>query len=284
MKKVSLMMKQRPHRPKKARLFYTPSHGPDGNWVDESPIPSFVTKQNCQYKPLRSELIRQEEIAEDSDATVIMEDDPSLDTFSPTGESRQAGINMAGVGDRGTEESIQSLVTRKPYEYERVWERLDEQERIAKCKETVLVKDIVTLDTSKPSEEEEANHTHVQQLEKWIKGSVQQTILGGSINFNALGRAVEKHITESVASWYWDIPQQKQCPGEIKKDWVEGTRTSVKARISIATMQEVVEKQIVNAIDLDELKSTAMGIILNNQERGEGVIGMVEKEGEMMRK
>ncbi len=49
-------------------------------------------------------------------------------------------------------------------------------------------------------------------------------------------------------------------------------------------MQEVVEKQIVNAIDLDELKSTAMGIILNNQERGEGVIGMVEKEGEMMRK
>ena len=110
------------------------------------------------------------------------------------------------------------------------------------------------------SAEVKTKNIHVQEPENWMKGSVQQTVLG-FINFNALGEALKKHITERVASWNCETDQQEQCAGINKNNLVEGGPTSVREMVCFATMQEVVEKQIVNAIDFDGLKATAMGII-----------------------
>jgi hypothetical protein len=67
---------------KKVRNFYNPGHGPGRGWVEGSSFASFVRIKKCQYKPLPSQLVPQQEIEEDSDATILMEDDPSVD--SPT--------------------------------------------------------------------------------------------------------------------------------------------------------------------------------------------------------
>jgi hypothetical protein len=71
---------QRPHRTKKARKFYCPGHGADRGWVDGSTFPKTMVRiKRCQYKPLSSQLALQKEMEEDSDATVLMEDDPSVE-------------------------------------------------------------------------------------------------------------------------------------------------------------------------------------------------------------
>jgi hypothetical protein len=51
--------------------------------VHESPVRSSSWQQAYQYKPLPSQLIYHQEMDEDSNATVLKEDDDTLNTFSP---------------------------------------------------------------------------------------------------------------------------------------------------------------------------------------------------------
>jgi hypothetical protein len=134
---------------------------------------------------LPSQLVRQKEIEEDRDASILMKDDPSAESSSATnytnerkvavveGASRITGAIQDKIegsidfhaSDNGSEQNftdeslIASLLSPKAYTYKLVYERLDQQERIAKSKETVLVRDVVPPDTSKPSAEEEAKNT-----------------------------------------------------------------------------------------------------------------------------
>jgi hypothetical protein len=47
-----------------------------------------------------------------------------------------------------------------------------------------------------------------------------------------------------------------------KKNVVVGTETSVRGMECIATLQELMEKRIVNVIDFEELKATAMATMM----------------------
>jgi hypothetical protein len=94
---------------------------------------------------------------------------------------------------------------------------------------------------------------------------------------------VKKNITDKVAGWSWEIDQEEKCPVMNKKNVVVGTQTSVRGMECIATLQDLMEKQIVDVIDFEELEATVIGIILKTQEMGDGVTGMLEKETAMMR-
>ena len=74
------------NRKRKARQFYCPGHGPDRHWVEEPTVAGLLQKEDIRYKPLQSQLMRQQEVEYDSDATVPMKDDGSLawDTWSPS--------------------------------------------------------------------------------------------------------------------------------------------------------------------------------------------------------
>jgi hypothetical protein len=63
-------------------ILYSPGHGLDGNWVDGSAVPCLVWQQNYHCKPLPSQLIVQQEM--DKDAMVLMVDDITLKSFSPS--------------------------------------------------------------------------------------------------------------------------------------------------------------------------------------------------------
>jgi hypothetical protein len=97
-----------------------------------------------------------------------------------------------------------------------------QQEKVEKIEDTVLMRDDDTLDASSSSDEVKVNNIHMQEVEKWIIGSVQDTIFG-YINSNALEKAVEKDIAERVASWNWEIDLEEPCPGINKKNVAVGT-------------------------------------------------------------
>jgi hypothetical protein len=67
--------------------------------VDELPVLSFVRDQEetCRYKPLRSlPMISQQGMDENSNATVLMEDDLPLDTFPSTGDNKDRKVVLVG--------------------------------------------------------------------------------------------------------------------------------------------------------------------------------------------
>jgi hypothetical protein len=113
--------------------------------------------------------------------------------------------------------------------------------------------------------------------EKWIAGLVEDETIFGYINCNALEKAVQKDITEKVASWNWEIDLEEPCQDISKKNVAVGTKTTVSARVCFATLQEVMGKHIVNVIDFEETKAAAMEIILKNKARGPEVVDRVEK-------
>jgi hypothetical protein len=91
------------HQPRKARILYSwDYHGSDGNWVDESPVVrSFVWQQPYQDKPLPSQLIVQQERDEESNATVLMTNDVTLKTLSPTSwENKVKKMVLDGDGGK----------------------------------------------------------------------------------------------------------------------------------------------------------------------------------------
>jgi hypothetical protein len=58
---------------------------------------------------------------------------------------------------------------------------------------------------------------------------------------------------------------EEPCEGMVKEDVAMATKKKVSLMICFGTMKEVVGNHIVNAIDFDEIKSTAMVIILKNK-------------------
>jgi hypothetical protein len=131
---------------------------------------------------------------EDSDATVLMEDDPLVDSPTATnytnerkvdgmeGANRIAGGSqerMDGSVDlrasnNGSQENdrndplIARLVLPKAYTYKLAFEKLGQLEMIAKGKEKALMRDVVTPDTSRPRAEEEPKNIRVQEVKKCL--------------------------------------------------------------------------------------------------------------------
>jgi hypothetical protein len=139
---------------------------------------------------------------EDSDATVLIEDDPSVDSPPATNYTNERKVDeveganritggsqerMDGTADlhalsNGSQENdrneslIASLVSPKAYIYELAFEKLGQLEMIAKGKEKAFMRDVVTPDISRPSAEEEPKNIRVPEVQKWITNAVRQTV------------------------------------------------------------------------------------------------------------
>ena len=214
--------------------------------------------ERSPYQPLPSQVLPQQEIEEDSDATVLMEDsdesvlmedDPSVD--SPTVDSPSVDSPPVDTSPPATA----TLVTPKTYTHKLAFEKLG---RFAKRKEKTFVRDVVTPDTTKPSTEEEPKHVRVRDVQKWMTSAVGQTVFD-HIDYPILEEAVRKIIADRIAGWNWDGDLQEESAFVTKKNVVMGAAESVRGMESIATVQEMLQKQIVNAIDFGELEATAIG-------------------------
>jgi hypothetical protein len=153
---------------------------------------------------------------------------------------------------------IPSLVSPKAYTHELAFDKLHELEMIAKSKEKVFLRDVVTPDTSKPSAEDGPKNIRVQEVQKWITNAAQQTVFE-HLNYGEIEEAVRKIIADRVAGWNWKIDQGDECPFVMKKNLVVGAAESVRGMECIVALHELMEKQIVDAINFKELEATAIG-------------------------
>jgi hypothetical protein len=112
----------------------------------------------------------------------------------------------------------------KAYAYKLAFDKLHELEIIAKSKEKVFLRDVATLDTPKPSDEEEPKNIQVQEVQKWITNAVQQTIFE-YLNCGEIEEAARKIIADRVAGWNWEIDQGDECPFVMKTNLVVGAAT-----------------------------------------------------------
>jgi hypothetical protein len=129
------------------------------------------------------------------------------------------------------------------------------------CMEPVLVRDVVTPETSKPSAEEETKKLQVQEVQKWITGTVQPTVFR-YLKFDVLEMEVMNSIAARVDGWNWEIDTVDKCAVTNKNNEVMRDKTSVRGVERIATMKELVKNQIWAAIDFNELEATAMAATL----------------------
>jgi hypothetical protein len=58
---------------------------------------------------------------------------------------------------------------------------------------------------------------------------------------------------------------EEPCEGMVKEDVAMAMKKKVSAMICFGTMKEVVGNHVVNAINFDEIKSTAMATVLKNK-------------------
>jgi hypothetical protein len=74
---------------------------------------------------------------------------------------------------------------------------------------------------------------------------------------------MEKRINEDMARLTWEMLLEEPCGGMVKEDvaMAMAMKKKVSLMICYGTMKEVVVNHIVNAIDFDEIKSTAMATI-----------------------
>jgi hypothetical protein len=78
-------------------------------------------------------------------------------------------------------------------------------------------------------------NVQVQEVEEWIARTVKETILG-YIKPKALERAVEKDITEKIASWNWEINLEESCPGINKANGATAKKTKVSPMVCFETV------------------------------------------------
>jgi hypothetical protein len=169
-----------------------------------------------------------------------------------------------------------STVTPQGYTYKQVYDRLNEA-TVEKAKEEVRVRTANILEASLPSAEAKTKNMSVLETKIWMKDSVQQTILE-SLDFNALGEALKKHITETFGRSYCETNERERCAGTNKSQLVNGTPNEGRETVCYETMQEWVQGQIVDAIDSDEMEAEALRIMFKQKERGNGVTNMVVEE------
>ena len=153
--------------------------------------------------------------------------------------------------------AISRLVTPKPYEYKRVCERLDQQDMERASADVALMEEDTAINTFSPTSEVKVKNAHAQKVEEWVARTVKDTIFD-YIKSNAMERAVEKVITERIASWSWEINMEGLCPAAMKR--------KVSTLVCFENMREVVRKDIVNAVNFEEIET-----IMKNQAMGEEV-------------
>ena len=91
-------------------------------------------------------------------------------------------------------------------------------------------------------------------VQKWMTKAVGQTVFD-HINYPVLEEAVKKIIAERVAGWNWERDLGEEIAFVTEKNVVMGAAESVRGMESIATVQEMLQKQIVNSIDFEELEA-----------------------------
>ncbi len=79
---VETKTNRRSSRSSKPRTLYTAGSEADGNWVEESPIPSSIEEQQDEYDQGLGALLLQQGNDDDSDATVLMTEEIELDTYT----------------------------------------------------------------------------------------------------------------------------------------------------------------------------------------------------------
>jgi hypothetical protein len=161
--------------------------------------------------------------------------------------------------------AISRLVTPKPYEYKRVCERLDQQDRERASADVALMEEDTAINTFSPPSEVKVKNAHAQKVEEWVARTVKDTIFD-YIKSNAMERAVEKVITERIASWSWEINMEGLCPGLNKNNLEAAMKRKVSALVCFENMREVVGKDIANAVNFEEIET-----IMKNQAMGEEV-------------
>jgi hypothetical protein len=87
---------------------------------------------------------------------------------------------------------------------------------------------------------------------------------------------MEKRINKEMAKSNWELKLEEPCEGMVKEDVAMAMKKKVSAMICFGTLKEVVGNHIVNAIDFDEIKATAMATILKNKSMQERMSEMVE--------
>ncbi len=182
------------------------------------------------------------------------------------------GLKEKRVG----QSAIARLVTPKPYQYERVCDRIDQQERDRKRMDSALVREEMTINTSSPPTGDEVKNEHVQEVEEWIITTVNKTLCE-YIKSKALEKTMEKRINEEMARSNWEMNLEEPCEGMVKEDVAMAMKKKISAMICFGTMKEVMGNHIVNSIDFDEIKATAMATILKTKLMQKRVSEMVEK-------
>jgi hypothetical protein len=84
------MSRRRSKRSIKTRKFYTAGNEADGRWVEEATrITKSIQKEELMQRHIQWQARLQKEVDEDSDATVVMQDDAEEDTYSTSDEMHE---------------------------------------------------------------------------------------------------------------------------------------------------------------------------------------------------
>jgi hypothetical protein len=162
--------------------------------------------------------------------------------------------------EREGQPAIARLVTPKPYQFERLCDRIDRQEWDRKS----------ALDTSSPRTEAKAKNQHVQAVEDWIGTTVKETLFE-YIKSKALEKTVEKRINEEMERSNLEMNLEEPCEDMVKED------VAMAMKKTVSSMKEGVGNHIVNSIDFDEIMAVALETIMKNKLMLERVSQRVEK-------
>jgi hypothetical protein len=173
----------------------------------------------------------------------------------------------------GGQSAIARLVIPKPYQFERLCDRIDQQEWDRKRADDPI------LDTSSPQSEDKVKNQHVQAVEEWISTAVKETLFD-YIKSKALEKTVEKGINEQMARSTLEMNLEGPCEEMVMDDVTMAMKKTGSAMICFGTMKKVVGNHIVNSIDFDELMAVAIETIMKNKLMQERVTERAEKRQE----
>jgi hypothetical protein len=177
--------------------------------------------------------------------------------------------------ERRGQSAIARLVTPKPYQFERLCDRIDQQEWERKRTDSAHMKDTLNTSSSQ-TEDNKVKNQHVQAVEEWIATTVKETLFE-YIKSKALEKTVEKRINEEMARSNLEMSFEEPCEEMVKEDVAMAMKKTVSSMICSGTMKEVVGNHIVNSIDFDEIMAVASETIMKNKLMKERVSERVKK-------
>jgi hypothetical protein len=179
--------------------------------------------------------------------------------------------------ERVGQSAIARLVTPKPYQFERLCDRIEQQEWDRKRADAALMnKEDATLDTSSPQTEDKVKNQHVQAVEEWIATTVKETLFE-YIKSKALEKTVEKRINEERARSNLEMNLEEPCEDIVKENVAMAMKKTVSSMLCFGTMKEVVGNHIVNSIDFDEILTVALDTLTKNKSMQARVSERLEK-------